>query len=706
MGHFWRDCEAYKYAKLQCVVPNFSPPKFQSQSPPVPTRTVAGTGRTSQSGCGQSFSINTGFESELPNEKTIGTRPTEIVKIAGREFLGLIDTGSQVTMLSEAYYHRYLAPNGIKLMDIDWLQVSAANGQKIPYSALFIVDLKVGGVLLRDKGILIAKDTSGTAKGKLRVPGLLGMNILRDVPKYSTLAPKDQTYDQKAGYVRVAGNETVVLPPFSVSEIQILSSHSGRLALVEPLSEMICCGARVAPGLIQGTRSKAVVQVTNFSDKCLEIAPRTKVAIACAAEEVVSEPSNDVGSASSAPHNKGSIHQIQEIGLSGLQGQPQEVQSKVQDVLLKYPNVFDTTELGHTDILQHKIMTTDPFPVSQPYRRIPPCLWWEVKEHIQTLLNKGIIRESKSSYAAPIVVVRKKNGKLRMCFDYRKLNSKIQRDVYPLPRIQESLEANGGAKYHQVEVAEEDRAKTAFVTPFGLYEWMRLPFGLVNAPATFQRLMCALFREDVLEHLIVYLDDVIIFSPDIPTHIERLDKVMRKLSTSGLRVEPNKCQLFKKEVRFLGHLVTANGVRTDPEKIAAVAGWHRPDTLKELRRFLGFCAYYRRFCPGYAKIAAPLHALVADLANQKRGKTVLIGDAWQDIHESSFSQLKVVLTSAPVLGFADFEKPFILETDASEKGLGAVLSQRQGGVVQVIAFASRGLRKAGKNSTIAPKSWS
>ena len=144
---------------------------------------------------------------------------------------------------------------------------------------------------------------------------------------------------------------------------------------------MIFGGARVAPGLIQGTKSKAVVQVTNY-DKCLEIAHRTKVVIA---EEVVSEPSNNVDSVSSAPHNKASIcmYQIQEMDLSDLERQEQEV--KLQDVLLRYPNVFDTTELGHTDILQHKIMTTDPFPVSQPYRRIPPCLWWEVKEHIQTL---------------------------------------------------------------------------------------------------------------------------------------------------------------------------------------------------------------------------------------------------------------------------------------------------------------------------------
>ena len=290
-----------------------------------------------------------------------------------------------------------------------------------------------------------------------------------------------------------------------------------------------------------------------------------------------------------------------------------------------YADVFakDGEGLGCTPTLQHRITTADDIPVAQRHRRIAPNQLSEVKKHLQELLEKGVIKTSQSDYASPIVLVRKKSGALRMCVDYRQLNLKTRRDAYPLSRIEESLDVLGGAKYfstidlasayNQVEVNPADRHKTAFTTPLGLFEYNRMPFGLANAPATFQSLMQHIFREDLLQTLIVYLDDIIVFSQDVKEHLRRLELVFQKLREHGLKIEPKKCQFFCPKVTFLGHVVSADGVATDPEKTEAVTKWPTPRTLKELRSFLGFASYYRRFVPHFAQVAKPLHELVARL---------------------------------------------------------------------------------------------
>ena len=668
-----------------------------------------------------SCSINVDSDT-LPSEelirKTVGTRPFELITINGVPGQALVDSGSQVSAVSETFFKRELAPAGVELLDIDWLEASAVNGLSIPYLGLIIADVTVGNNTIKDKGILVSKDTLESEPSKDKVPGLLGMNILRELPKYSRFAPVDQNFDQKAGYVKVAGVNGVVLPPYSISEIQVKTSCRSGVAFVEPLADMVCGVARVAAGLIEVPTGQAKVEIANFSEGCVKIPAKTKLGIVSNVE-IIQESAIVQGMESRSaslevrePVNSDVLFEmdenLQEIDLSGVSDDP-ELCKQVKQLLFKHRKIFDTSNLGCTETLKHKIMTVDDFPVAQPYRRIPPQLWREVKDHIQELLRKQVIQESKSSYAAPIVIVRKKSGAIRMCCDYRQLNAKISRDVYPIPRIEESLDTMSGSKifstidlasaYHQVEVEPEDRPKTAFTTPFGLYEWTRMPFGLSNAPATFQRLMSTIFRDDVLERLIVYLDDIVVFSGDTRTHLDRLDTVFSKLARHGLRVEPKKCTFFQQSVRFLGHVVSSGGVATDPAKVAAVAGWVRPETVKELRRFLGFCSYYRRFVKGYASLSAPLHKLVGEVASKDKGKCAAIGKFWEETHENAFNKLKLALTSTPVLGYADFSLPFILETDASSSGLEAVLSQRQEGVVRVIAYASRGLRKSERNQS-------
>ena len=251
----------------------------------------------------------------------------------------------------------------------------------------------------------------------------------------------------------------------------------------------------------------------------------------------------------------------------------------------------------------------------------------------------------------------------------------------------------------------EDAHKTAFTTPFGLFEHRRMAFGLCNAPGTFQRLMQTAFRE-MFSILLCYLDDILVFS----RHISRLDTVFTRLAEYGLKLARRKCEFFRREVRYLGHRVCADGIATDPEKVTAVQNWPTPETLKQLRSFLGFAAYYRRYVPRFTSAASPLHALVTACCRDLKGKprssaSFRLGAGWTEACTSAFASIKEALTTAPVMGFADYRQPFIVETDASDLGLGAVLSQVQEGRTRIIAYASRSLSKAEKNASSETTCW-
>ena len=398
------------------------------------------------------------------------------------------------------------------------------------------------------------------------------------------------------------------------------------------------------------------------------------------------------------------------IDLSGLEDWPEKLQKEAKEMLKRNAKVFskDDMDMGRTNLVKHHIKLTDPVPFKEAYRRIPPQMYDEVKTHLQEMLDLGAIRPSNSPWASAIVLVRKKDGRLRFCIDLRKLNNRTVKDAYSLPRIESILDSLGGAQifstldlkagYWQVEMAEECKAYTAFTCgPLGFYECDTMPFGATNAPATFQRLMHDCLGELNMNWCIVYLDDIIIFSDTKEEHLKRLEAVFQKLCAVGLKLKPSKCFFFREEIEYLGHVVSGKGISTNPKKIEAVSKWPTPKTVYDVRSFLGFVGYYRRFIKNFSRITKPIREVITGLENQSKRTAKKTYIEWTDAADTAFEHLKALCVSTPILAYPDYQLPFTLHTDSSTDGLGAVLYQKQDGKLRVIAYASRSVSKAESN---------
>ena len=372
---------------------------------------------------------------------------------------------------------------------------------------------------------------------------------------------------------------------------------------------------------------------------------------------------------------------------------------ELQSALLEASDVFamDSSELGHTSLVQHSIDTGDHPPIKQHPYRTPMIRREQMAKMIDDMQKQGIIQPTSSPWASPVVLVPKKDGTTRFCVDYRRLNAVSRKDVYPLPRIEDILSTLGDANYFstldlaseywQIEMEESSRPKTAFATQ-GLFEFTRMPFGLCNAPATFQRLMQVILAGLEWKCCFVYLDDILVASQTFEEHLAHLVEVFSRLQKAGLRLKPKKCAFLRDEVAYLGHIISQEGIRPDPAKVHKVRTFPVPTDVTTLRQFLGLASYYRKF--SFAKVASPLHDLT------KKGSSF----CWTSACDKAFQALKELMCDAPVLAYPRFgaDATFILETDASTLGLGAILSQSQpDGMVHPIAYASRSLQPAEKN---------
>nr|GFA03416.1 reverse transcriptase [Tanacetum cinerariifolium] len=326
-------------------------------------------------------------------------------------------------------------------------------------------------------------------------------------------------------------------------------------------------------------------------------------------------------------------------------------------------------------------------PISKAPYRMAPIELKELKDQLQELLERGFIHPSVSPWGATVLFVKKKDGSMRLCIDYRELNKITIRNRYPLPRIDDLFDQLQGAMhfskidlrsgYHQLRVKEHDVSKTAFCTRYGHYEFLVMPFGLTNALAVFMDLMNRIFHEFLIKFVIVFIDDIIVFSKSKEEHEDYLRTVLQTLRQKKLYVKFSKCEFWLSSVAFLGHIVSAEGITMDPAKVEAITKWPRPTSVTEVRSFLGLAGYYRRFVEGFSRLSLPLTKLM------RKGEKFV----WNEEQEKSFEELKQRLVSAPVLTLPSGSGGFQIYSDASKKGLGCVLMQHG----KVIAYASRQL---------------
>ena len=361
------------------------------------------------------------------------------------------------------------------------------------------------------------------------------------------------------------------------------------------------------------------------------------------------------------------------------------------DTLLEFADVFAEHELdiGTFHRLVHWIRTGQGIPRRQAMHRTLLGFEAEEKKVLTSMLDAGVIEQSQSEWASPPVLVRKKDKSWRYCIDFRYLNSVTTKDAHPLPLIDECIDSLSGMNwfcaldmnsgYWQIPIAEEDKDKTAFITKYGLFQFVRMPFGLVNAPATFQRAMHVVLSGLIWEAVIVYLDDINVLGRTFEETLGNLRKVLERFKAHGLKLKPGKCALFCREVVFLGRLINEEGVQMVGDHIKAVQDWPVPKNRKDVEKFLGFINYHRRFLVGLAGKTQHLYELTGPKAKWQ----------WAAKHEEAFQQLRQAMVEAPVLALPNAHDPFILDTDASDMAVGAELSQVQDGVERPVAFASK-----------------
>lgn len=642
--------------------------------------------------------------------------------VGGKEHKFLVDTGAHVSVVSldlvrrrrlEAPRYRLLGVGNNDVESLGTTQFSFTCGTKkfselmevLPtvgqgYSAILGLDF-----LVRHHAKIDLSQYTVELSGDLFPLSAASANVTM---AQGTPIAKVEPSKLRASTLKIGSHDKVPAGTGKLIWVSVGSDVPQRvLCVVEPLKDNealdeMHCFVRRSVARVSNVNGEFMVPVSidNFgNDEVCLSKGLTVASLEVLHEEDLEESEEDFGAKQTV--NKSVLRKK----ISHLQGKEQEM---MEAVLLEYADLFNAEgPLPATHLTQHRIPTGNSDPVSRKPYRIPKKQQPLVEEFINQQLADGIIEPSDSPWSANIVIVPKKSTdgtkKYRFCCDYRYLNDRTTTDSYPIPNITETLDNLGKCKYfstmdlrsgyHQLEVCPEDRPKTAFSVPGGHWQFKRMPFGLKNAPATFQRLLDGVLRGLKPKKCCVYLDDIIVYSKDMEQHVSRLREVFDRLREARLSLSIDKCHFARTEVKYLGHIISAEGVRTDPRLTSAVRDFVTPRTVKHLQSFLGLCNYYRKFVKGFAEIARPLTSLL------RKG----VKFEWTSQCQEAFDRLKQVLTSDPVLIFPDFEKEFILSCDASNTGLGVVLEQEVDGKKHPVAFASRQLNRAEQNYSTTEK---
>ena len=595
----------------------------------------------------------------------------------------LVDSGSSVTAISDILYKNLVhagAPVGALQTTARTLR--SANGTSIEVLGCSRCSVSFLG-LRTEFPIIICSLAAGT-------DAIIGTDVLGSVLPHMLDIKNGLLFAQGGASLQLHRRDSALsgrvftvghssIPPYSEAVLHCSVRTTGGRAL--PSSGLLEgltlfaeeTGLIVGRTLVDPSGWKVTVLVSNFSQETVVVNPFTEVGMIAQVTAIQSVTDDRIrlrGATGELPHHLRDLVDQTSGDLDGDQ------RRRLAEVLLEYADIFPVPGdplTGHTDAVEHDINTGDRSPIRCAPRRMSPQKMKKEENCVTEMLTGGHIEASDSPWSSLVVLVTKKDGGTRFCVDYRQLNDATIKDAYPLPRIDDTLDMLAGKQwfstldlasgYWQVSLSQAARAKTAFATHSGLFQFRVMPFGLCNAPATFERLMDRVLQGLRWSRCLVYLDDIISFGGTFSDALSNLTLIFERLRSYGLQLKSSKCHLFRASVPFLGHIVGRRGLECDPKKIEDVKSWPIPDCLKSVRQFLGFVGYYRRFIPRFA-----------------------------DYHRRFIPRLRAALIGAPILAFPTETGQYILDTDASNFGLGGVLSQIQNEQERVVAYCSRALR--------------
>ena len=627
----------------------------------------------------------------------------------GNMITGIVDTAAEVTVISKEFADHYKieytpCAHGLR---------GAGQGNRMQAWVAKGVSLTIGNRTIQwDVFVTTLRDSL-----------LIGIDLLRHLKANINL--RDDTVSIGNDTIRAVARKEQGGMPYSISRVLL----SSRVALAPHTSVIVdvhlespifveCViqdnfdpdtGVGIRETIVHDTDSDKplLLEVFNPSDRYVRLQPNYSLGSAIESDGVIDEaeetwPTENIRvvttehceteAGSTSPQLPAHLTDLFDRSSKKLNETEKEA---LANLLIEFSDVFSTgdSDLGKFSVIKHKIDTGTARPIRQPMRRTPLGFEKEEEKHLKQMLGAEIIQPSTSEWASPPVLVRKKDGSVRWCIDYRALNNVTVKDAFPMPRIEECLDTLAYARYMstldlasgywQLEVDPADRHKTAFITRYGLYEHIRMGFGLCNAPATFTRAMQIVLTGFLWETVLAYLDDVIIVGKTFWDHLENIRKVLMRFRFYNLKLKPKKCILFQEEVKFLGRMVRQDGVSINPENIEKVAEWPVPICAHDVEVFLGFVNYHRNHIQDYAQLAAPLYQLTGS-----KGRKDKQAFQWTEVEGLAFKSLKEALICAPTLGFPLPEGKFIVDTDASDTAIGAVLSQMQEGEERVISYGS------------------